>query len=164
MAENGKEKSGTSRNPVQMFVMIFCVAGTIALVAVCVLFARYYDANKDYIEGRAVVLKGVEPPDDRASQQTVGMWLSRYERAMPGCLCALGRSKSPKTDSAMLLCIGFTEKCGATDACEMKPEKLPPGVTMNVSPRQKPGRRQKVVFLLSLIFSKRIVSCRTGLM
>jgi len=148
----------------QAVVLVFCVAGTVCLAIVCGLFGKYYGENESYIEGRAVVLKGVEPPGNRESQKSVRVWLRRYEKAMPNCLCALGRSKSEKSDSALVLCVGFTEKRGAAAACEMKPDKLPPGVTMDVSPHEAIGRQQKFVFLLSRIFSNEIVSARTGRM
>jgi hypothetical protein len=161
MAENEINKTPKSRSLMQAFVLIFCVAGTIGMVAACGLFAKYYGDNQEYIESRAVVLKGVEPLKESAPPKEVELWLDRYDKAMPGCLCALGRSKSGDTDSAMLLCVGFMKKHGAV-ACEMKPEKLPPGVTMHISPHENPGRHQKIVFLLSRIFSKRIVASRTG--
>jgi len=162
MAENAKKESTKPQGAMQAFVIIFCIAGTIGLAAACWLFGKYYSANEKYIESRALVLKGVETPGAKASQKMLEMWLGKYGKAMPGCLCALDRSKPEKSDTAMLLCVGFKEKRGSAAAWEMKPENLPPGVTMDVSPREEPGKHQKIVFLLSHIFSVRITSFRTG--
>lgn len=161
MDEEKEKKGARSRNLFQAFVMLFCVAGTVGLAAAIALFTKYYFDNEQYIEGRAVVLTGVEAPKDNAAPNVVDTWLNQYEKATPGCLCALGRSRKTKTDQAMLLCVGFMKKRGGA-VCEMKPEKLPPGVTMNVSPHVRLNKHQKLMFLLSRFLSVRIVASRTG--
>ncbi|MFA6450502.1 MAG: hypothetical protein WCX65_13600 [bacterium] len=165
MAENEKQKDARRKSPIQAFVLIFCVTGTIGLAAALAVFARDYSENEANIAGRVVVLRGVEPPNEKASPRAVELWIGKYEKATPGCVCALGRSKAAAdADTAMMLCVGFMKGRGGSRACEMKPENLPAGVTMHVSPRGELSRHQKIVFLLSRIFSKRIVSSRTGQM
>ena len=159
MEETKPQKPAAARSRVQSFIMYFCIAGTLALAAACALFASHYSKYESMIEGRVIVLKGAEPPAAGASYESVRKWLGEYSPAMPGCLCTMSPKNPKGADSALLLCVGFTDRRGGT-VCVMKPEKLPRGVTMDVSSHEKLNERQKVLFLLDRIFFKDLVSPR----
>jgi len=155
------ENNAASGNKAHSIVIWCCVACTAALAAAFVLFANHYYKNQDAIEARVVLLKGVTPPADSVPLNEVREWIKRYSEAMPGCLCTLGRTKSGEDDSALFLCIGFSEARGAAPVCKMNPDKLPEGVSMTVSPHSDLSPGQKMLFLLDRLSSKGLVSPRT---
>ena len=139
-------------------VFYFCVAGTLVMLAVCALFALYYFDNEADVKGRVVLLKGVEPPEPGASARDVRGWIKNYSDATPGCLCMLGSSATAPADEALLLCVGFST---GDEACGVRPEKLPAGVTMNSSVPSDISARKKIIFILDRVLAKEIVDPRT---
>lgn len=157
MDENGRKMEKDTALGARA-VFYFCVLGTIALAAAFVFFGGYYFRNQADVKGRVVALYGVRPPSDKAGASEVREWIGGYAAAMPGCLCALGRPIGKAPDMALLLCVGLSS---GVDSCEIRPEKLPDGVTMKVSAPSTPDARQKMIFLLNRVAGRNIVNPRT---
>ncbi len=162
MSDSANNKTGEKGKALQNTVFYACIVLTALLVVAVALLARQYSKNADYVVSRAVVLKGVEPPSDSASDKTVREWISKYSDATPGCVCALGRPNANEKNSALLLCIGYSVKRGSVPACVIDTKKLPAGVSMTVSPHSDADFRIKFVYILSTITNSEIIAPRTG--
>ena len=162
MADGEKKGGADSRSAIQSAVFYSCIALTFALLAAIILFTKQYSKNQAYVVSRAIVLKGVEPPAEAASDKSVRDWIAKYSAAAPGCVCALGRTNASEKSSALLLCIGYSRKRGAAPACVIEPAKLPAGVSMTASPHSKTDFRIKFIYILSTFTNSGIISPRTG--
>ncbi|HOO56204.1 MAG TPA: hypothetical protein PLN69_05225 [bacterium] len=141
-------------------VFVFCIIGTLALIAVCVWFGAQYFRHAPEIKGRVVLLKGVEPPAKEAGTAEVRQWLNSLSGVTPGCLCALGKSEQSDADSALLFCVGFTE----TDpSCMIIPEKAGSGVFVRTSLPSDVGYKHKMIFLFNHYLGNDMVDPRTDM-